>query len=200
MPKISEERLAARREQVLQAAWSCFARNGFHATTMADVIAESEMSAGGVYRYFRSKEEIVTAIADRAYGTLTTALQDLLADPDVTDVADVVGRLLRTVEEFADGESFDRTRIVLLAWAESLRSAEIGAKARSIQLALRELLVQVVARAQAAGQMRADADPAAVAPVIASVLIGYVVQRLVVGGMDPAFYTAGVQGLVGAHR
>ena len=63
MPRVSEAHLAARRQQILDAARVCFTRNGFHATSMQDVIAEAGLSVGAVYRYFRSKEELVAAIA-----------------------------------------------------------------------------------------------------------------------------------------
>jgi len=48
MPRRSEEHMAMRREQVLHAALRCFAEQGFHATSMADVIQASGLSAGSV--------------------------------------------------------------------------------------------------------------------------------------------------------
>ncbi|MGH3359366.1 MAG: TetR family transcriptional regulator, partial [Nocardioidaceae bacterium] len=50
MPKVSDAHRAARREQILDAAMSRFAVNGFQATGMADVIATAGLSAGAVYR------------------------------------------------------------------------------------------------------------------------------------------------------
>ena len=38
VPRRSEDHLVMRKEQVLSAALRCFADQGFHATTMADVI------------------------------------------------------------------------------------------------------------------------------------------------------------------
>ena len=63
MPRRSEEYRARRREQIIEAAVNCFARRGLHHTTMADIIAEAGLSAGAVYCYFASKNEIITAIA-----------------------------------------------------------------------------------------------------------------------------------------
>ena len=57
MPRVSDEHLAARRQQILDAARACFLRNGFHATSMQDVIGEAGLSVGAVYRYFKSKNE-----------------------------------------------------------------------------------------------------------------------------------------------
>ena len=50
------------------AAWKCFSRNGFHSTSMADVIAEAGLSAGAVYLYFRSKDDIIVAVATQVFG------------------------------------------------------------------------------------------------------------------------------------
>src|SRR3954471_22731131 len=62
MPKVSEAHLAARRDQILAAAARCFARDGFHRTSMQDIVRESGISAGLVYRYFAGKDDVIAAI------------------------------------------------------------------------------------------------------------------------------------------
>ena len=64
MPKVKPETLAIRREEILQAAEICFARQGFHQTTIQDVIRESGLSAGCIYGHFASKEELIQAIGE----------------------------------------------------------------------------------------------------------------------------------------
>src|SRR3954471_11257136 len=56
---------ADRRGEILQAAQTCFARAGFHQTSMQEICSEAGMSPGNLYRYFRSKEDIIAAIAER---------------------------------------------------------------------------------------------------------------------------------------
>src|SRR3954451_11812525 len=56
---------ADRRDEILVAAQSCFARSGFHQTSMQEICSEAGMSPGNLYRYFRSKEDIIAAIAER---------------------------------------------------------------------------------------------------------------------------------------
>jgi AcrR family transcriptional regulator len=56
---------ADRRSEILAAAQTCFARAGFHQTSMQEICAEAGMSPGNLYRYFRSKEEIIAGIAER---------------------------------------------------------------------------------------------------------------------------------------
>src|SRR3954452_7869588 len=118
MPKVSDEHLAARREQVLRAAWACFGRNGFHATTMADVIAESGLSAGAVYRYFPGKADLVRATAERALGQVGGTVEELLASGEAIDPVTALERVLETVERMATSGPTDLSRIALMAWAE----------------------------------------------------------------------------------
>src|SRR5690349_23010234 len=54
-----------RRTRILDAAERCFARAGFHRTTMQDVAAEAGMSPGNLYRYFPSKDAIVAGLTER---------------------------------------------------------------------------------------------------------------------------------------
>src|ERR1044072_6668446 len=59
---------ADRRFEILEAAQTCFARSGFHQTSMQEICTEAGMSPGNLYRYFRSKEEIIAGIAERDRG------------------------------------------------------------------------------------------------------------------------------------
>src|ERR1700730_2577542 len=54
-----------RRTQILEAALVCFARKGFHLTSMHDISAEAGISVGLIYRYFQNKEAVISAMADR---------------------------------------------------------------------------------------------------------------------------------------
>jgi AcrR family transcriptional regulator len=72
-PDVSEER----RSQILESAIKVFAREGFANTRMDDVAVESGLSKGLLYWYFKSKEEIIIAIADLLFGAELRELQKL---------------------------------------------------------------------------------------------------------------------------
>lgn len=61
MPKLSNEEMSARRADIIAAAGRCFARKGIQATTMREIFAEAGMSAGAVYNYFKTKDDLIAA-------------------------------------------------------------------------------------------------------------------------------------------
>src|ERR671917_561847 len=81
MPKISPAHEQQRPHQILDAAMACFARQGYHATSMDDVVRESGLSVGAIYTYYPSKEDLFLALAEsRAQETLSY-LGDLFRSP-----------------------------------------------------------------------------------------------------------------------
>ncbi len=62
-----------RRQQILAAATRAFARGGFGATSMDDVISEAGISRVILYRHFESKSDLYRAVLDRARTRLTEA-------------------------------------------------------------------------------------------------------------------------------
>src|SRR3954466_1279940 len=65
MRRANVQLAADRRSEILSAAQTCFARSGFHQTSMQEICAEAGMSPGNLYRYFPSKEAIIAGIAER---------------------------------------------------------------------------------------------------------------------------------------
>jgi AcrR family transcriptional regulator len=78
MPKISEEKRQARRDQILTASWRCFSRRGIHSTSMEDIIREANLSSGAVYLYFQSKEELCLAAFSSAFQEMRLLLVPIL--------------------------------------------------------------------------------------------------------------------------
>jgi AcrR family transcriptional regulator len=96
MPKISEEKRQARRLEILDVATRCFAWQGFHRTSMADIIRELKSSPGAVYCYFRGKPDIVAAIAEQRHNRESMLLAELLASGNI---AEGLGQLARAFFE-----------------------------------------------------------------------------------------------------
>ncbi len=76
-----------RRMQLLDAAATCFARGGFHATTVAEISLEAQCSPGLLYRYFSGKEALVAALVDRE-AERTVAALSAARGPDLVQALD----------------------------------------------------------------------------------------------------------------
>src|SRR5439155_25545011 len=62
---IQEQLIAARRNQILDAATKVFAEKGFHPTTIKDIAREAGIADGTVYNYFENKTALMLGIFDR---------------------------------------------------------------------------------------------------------------------------------------
>jgi len=62
-PDVSEER----KDQILNAAEEVFTQKGFSEARMDDIAEETGLSKGTLYLYFKSKENLITAILDRIF-------------------------------------------------------------------------------------------------------------------------------------
>ena len=58
MPKISDERKAERREQILAGARRCFAEHGYEGATVVRLEQAIGLSRGAIFNYFGSKEDL----------------------------------------------------------------------------------------------------------------------------------------------
>ncbi|MGW6458932.1 TetR/AcrR family transcriptional regulator [Streptomyces sp. NPDC055078] len=183
MARVSQEHLDARRRQILDGAARCFARNGFHATSMQDILRESELSAGAVYRYFRSKEDLVEAIADGAFTGLRTAFAEAArtVPPPTPDV--LVGRVLRRMlqEQVRGGDEQAFARLAVQVWTETLRNERLAATLRDGYAGMRQAWAELVDAYRANGLMADDAPADHVARTLIATAQGFIVQQALFG-------------------
>ena len=67
MPKINDEQKQLRKEQIRDHAFEVFSEKGYANSSIDDIVKHSGISKGGIYLYFKSKEEIFFSLADRCF-------------------------------------------------------------------------------------------------------------------------------------
>lgn len=70
MPRITPARRRQRENGLLDAARAVFADRGFEAASIADIARRAGVSDGLIYRYFRDKRDILTAILEQFFEDL----------------------------------------------------------------------------------------------------------------------------------
>ena len=188
MPYITDARRAARRAEMIAAARRCFARDGFHQTSMPDIAAEAGLSAGGFYRYFPSKDDIVFEVATQAFATVFGPVEDLLdADTPVT-IAKLIEATTRPITgpppidaAGAPVPIDEMLRCAVQTWSELLRSPVLHERARAAFDYRRTRLAEALRRGIQAGTVPRELDPDDAAGVLIAVLLGFLLERVAFG-------------------
>jgi len=193
MPKISEEKREARRLQILEVATRCFARQGFHRTSMEDIVRESKSSPGAIYCYFRGKNDIVAAIADQRHKRESALLSTLLTSTGVSDGLQHVARAF--FEMLQDPKERERRKVTIQIWAESLRDKRIR-KIVERGIRQRDALTAALMSAQQAGQLRKNVDTDALSRVLLALLQGFILQQAWEPELDTEAYLTTATSLI----
>jgi AcrR family transcriptional regulator len=197
MPKISDERREARREQVLEAARACLQEHGLEAVSMEMIIARSGLSTGAVYSYFKGKDQIINAVIVEGTAQMAEDLAPILMNPDPPPLPEFVGQVLDVVVNFGRHKKggIDRLLVSLHGWSHSQSEPDLKAATRVSYAGLRTLFAEAVRRWQVAGKFDSEADPEGVAELLTSVTLGFVAQRAMAGSADVAAHVAALQSL-----
>lgn len=160
-----------RRDLILTAAERAFARHGFHGANMQHVAAEAQMSAGNLYRYFRSKDAIVSGLTARDRAGIASDFQHLAQAPDLLEA---FGRMLR---KHLCEEPVWRSRLALEIWAEAARNPHIAALCGGINDDVEMTLAALIGHAQSGSPALAGGEPAFAVRVMSTVVAGLIKRR-----------------------
>ncbi|MDL9935844.1 helix-turn-helix domain-containing protein [Gordonia sp. ABSL1-1] len=117
MPKVSDDRLAARRREILDGARHCFAEFGYDGATVKRIEETTGMSRGAIFHHFRDKDALFLALAQEdaermadvaAEQGLVQVMRDMLARPQDFDWLGTrleIARKLRTDPAFRESWS-----------------------------------------------------------------------------------------------
>jgi AcrR family transcriptional regulator len=174
VPRVTEEYRESRRRQILDASIECFAREGFHRTSMTQIIAEAGVSAGTIYLYFDSKEQIIEAIAEERHALESALAATALANPDTRQALhDLADGYLNWL---SDPTEQKRRRVTVQVWAEALRSDRVASIVGD-GVGQRQQLTDFLRERQQDGHLVHSLDPDAISRVMLSLILGFVLQQ-----------------------
>ena len=159
MPRLKPDTQRARRDHILDAAEQCFARAGFHATSMQHICREAGVSPGALYVYFRSKEDLIAGLAERNRLEFQARFAQLAEATDFFAALEAIGNAY-----FVEDEAYHR-QICLEIGMESTRSATVGEIHRSVDDFIRLNFETLFQRMIDEGRIRPAHDAAALAKV-----------------------------------
>lgn len=167
-----DTRTALRRQQILEAAESCFRQHGFHATSMAEIAKSFGMSAGNIYRFFDSKEAIIFALIDRDLEQIRNDLAQLAQRSDLVDA------LVEGLEECMRGDLLTQGPLRLEILAEASRNPKVAERLRRIDHLVRDMMRELLASSAVAGSEGLARDQLARIEVLIALFDGMMTRAL----------------------
>lgn len=153
---------------------------------MDDVITATGMSSSAVYRYFRSKTDIIAASTDeglaRVHGIFLALLQ---RDPLPTPVQ-TLSLVVAELNSRVGNPDYDMTRIAVQTWAEALRDPFLQKRARTMYRRVQDSIAELAARWAERGDIAPDADTDAVAASLFALMHGLIVMHHLVHDVSAA--------------
>jgi TetR/AcrR family transcriptional repressor of uid operon len=141
-----------RRSEILDAAQRCFARMGFHQTSMQQICTEAGMSPGNVYRYFPSKEAIILGITERDRAEVAAQLASAHFSTDFFSSFAALAR-----HHFVE-RSAEEVGLCAEIMSESRRNPTIAKIMNEFDADVKQRLITMLQSAQARGDISRDAD------------------------------------------
>ncbi len=187
MPRVTDEHRQQRREQLLDAARRCFVRQGFHATSMQDVLAEAGMSAGAAYGYFSSKDDIILAVAEENMTQVAAALRLIAADAEQTP-ATALAEIFELIR--SENAKNDFAKVAVIVWSEAIRNQALRARLSDLGQQYRKTFAKLAS----SGRHRPSAADRSVASAATALVTGYILQ-LAVEERAPADLAKGFEAL-----
>jgi len=167
------QKATATRDQILDAAARLIHLQGYHCTSLDDVLGESGVGKGNFYYYFKSKEELGYAIIDRVmHGFVARTLDPAFADVSSDALVQIHLFLDRVLENQRQRNCVGGCPIGNLA--SELSDVHEGFRRRLAGIfgEWRSRLTEALSRGQRAGRIRLDIEPISVAQFIVASLEG----------------------------
>lgn len=162
MPKRSDEHMAQRRQQILDAAMRCFCERGFHRTSIMDICRAASLSVGAVYTHFKNKRAITLALADQSAEWADTLNFETLQD--------LRQFLLETLRSLDRADRAAGVRVDFQLFQLSLHDKKLGQRIRAVLPALEQLVLRTLRTFKQRGDVAAEYDIENGARVLCSVM------------------------------
>jgi len=197
MPKISDQQRQARRDQILAATWKCFSRKGIHATSIEEIIREADLSAGAVYLYYKSKDDLIFAAISTYMAELRGLLMPILMTEKALPPLAFVYEITSAIAKHTKRAGVDLNVIILMCWSEAQTNNNVKALVTGFQVNYREALVNIVRQWQKRKDLRSTGNPEELANALLAFFLGFIAQSALLGGLTPETVTRGMEGFLG---
>ena len=172
-----------RREQIAEAALSLVANQGLRRLSMAAVARRVGLVPSGIYRHFKSKDELLAAVLDRIEQRLLANVREAREESD-NPLERLKGVLMRHIRYLREGKVISIPRMI---FSEDVRTDGPERKQRVLQLFARYIgqVGEIVRQGQSEGCIRRDVDVQTITMMLFGIIVpAGILWHLTEGGFD----------------
>ena len=159
-----ERRIAARKQQILDAAAHVFSQNGYERATTREIAETADLAEGTLYNYFPSKRDLLIGVAQNY-------AEEVIADIDNVQADTFAGMLTQIMaKRFQRGRE---RRLFMLFLYESRHNEDVHE--HYMQGALQRIITETEKRLQKLIETEAirPVDPAIAARTLSATIMGF---------------------------
>src|SRR2546428_4544350 len=160
-----------RRTQILEAAVICFAKRGFHQTSMHDISAEAGISVGLIYRYFENKEEVISAMAARHKNEIHEVVERARQAPTLLESLEIL-----FTAHCCENLPQIQSAFVVDLYAEASRNPQVADLVRDVLQTAMDGVTDVIARSPEAKNAAHGLSPKELSELIFAVARGMLMR------------------------
>ncbi len=167
-----------RREQIAQAALDLIGTHGLQALSIASVAERVGLVPSGIYRHFKSKDDLLSATLNLIGKRLLNNVESVRREtPDALERLRVL--LMREIRLLLENQAIPR-----VVFSESIFSDSVDRKARvrAVITGYFQEVEKIVQEGQREGRLRADVDPLTVVLMFKGMVLPAMVLWKVTGG------------------
>ncbi|GLQ16450.1 TetR/AcrR family transcriptional regulator [Maritalea porphyrae] len=164
-----------RTKDLLESSRICFAKEGYAGATIEKIASRAGLSKGSIYRFFKSKDEILLALLDAHEAEFAARWEHL--QPECTSIIDAIRSRVRLLLVMSI-EQGNMERV----WIEFLQQEASKEKFAEIIALSRKELVLLITKGIQAGELKNNA-----VDVLADFLLATLEGLIVLAQVDPEF-------------
>ncbi|MBI4833056.1 MAG: TetR/AcrR family transcriptional regulator [Candidatus Lindowbacteria bacterium] len=168
------------RERIIEVAAELFRKNGFHNSSLAQILAAANLTKGGFYFHFKSKEELGDAVIEYMKDFwVSNVLEEIIEE---SDALKKIERMFEIMIRTHEGNVFHGCALLAVLTAEMMEVQEhFSERLREIYADWKASIVQILAQGKREGLFKEWMNPDSLALLI----IGAIQGTTMMAHLDP---------------
>lgn len=154
-PKISNQQKEQKKQLIADKSLKTFKQFGYHETTMSKIATATDMSKGGLYAYFKNKEDLFVFILDYILNQKSTLLEYTYENKNAFE--QLLEQWERIIFSWEDLD-YDSTLLVFEFWLEASRNIEYREKLTANYYMTEQYFSRIIQEGINNGEFKSDID------------------------------------------